>query len=105
MKHKLIFVIIVLITIFSCNKSKETLEEKLWYKSPAKDWFSALPLGNGRLGAMVFGAVEEEHIQMNEESLWAGCPEDPYPENVREHYEMFQQLNVKVNTLKHWLMP
>jgi alpha-L-fucosidase 2 len=94
MKHKLIFAIIALIAISSCNKPK-TLKDKLWYKSPAKDWFSALPLGNGRLGAVVFGTVEEEHIQMNEESLWAGCPEDPYPENVREHYEMFQQLNVE----------
>lgn len=96
MKIKMTFLLIVFVSIYSCNKP-ETIGEKLWYKSPAKDWFSALPLGNGRLGAMVFGTVEEEHIQMNEESLWAGCPEDPYPENVKEHYQKFQELNLKGN--------
>jgi len=96
MRVKMTFLLIVFLSIYSCNKPK-TISEKLWYKSPAKDWFSALPLGNGRLGAMVFGTVEEEHIQMNEESLWAGCPEDPYPENVKEHYLKFQNLNLKGN--------
>lgn len=96
MRVKLSLVIIALISIYSGGQAKG-ISEKLWYKSPAKDWFSALPLGNGRLGAMVFGTVEEEHIQMNEESLWAGCPEDPYPENVKEHYLKFQELNLKGN--------
>jgi len=82
--------------MYSCGQTKR-VGEKLWYKSPAKDWFSALPLGNGRLGAMVFGTLEEEHIQMNEESLWAGCPEDPYPENIQEHYLKFKELNLKGN--------
>lgn len=49
-------------------------EYKLWYDEPANDWFQALPVGNGRLGAMVFGRVEEELIQLNEESVWAGGP-------------------------------
>lgn len=48
----------------------------LWYDRPAKYWVEALPLGNGRLGAMVFGGVEAEHIQFNEESLWSGFPRD-----------------------------
>ncbi len=43
---------------------------------------------------MVYGKPSVEHLQLNEESLWAGCPEDPYPENVREHYEKFQELNL-----------
>jgi alpha-L-fucosidase 2 len=47
---------------------------KLWYKQPAKVWTEALPLGNGRLGAMVFGGVEDELIQLNESSLWSGGP-------------------------------
>jgi len=46
----------------------------LWYKQPAKIWDEALPIGNGRLGAMVFGNPVEERIQINEESIWAGCP-------------------------------
>lgn len=58
---------------------------KLWYKQPAKEWVEALPLGNGRLGAMVYGRVEEELIQLNEETLWSGRPVDlnPNPEAVR----------------------
>ncbi|GGH09451.1 alpha/beta hydrolase [Mucilaginibacter phyllosphaerae] len=47
---------------------------KLWYKQPAKEWTEALPLGNGRLGAMVYGGVGEEHLQLNEGTLWSGGP-------------------------------
>ncbi|SFA76215.1 alpha-L-fucosidase 2 [Cohnella sp. OV330] len=53
------------------NLSSETL---MSYDEPAKDWNSALPVGNGRLGAMVFGTVEEELIQFNEDSVWYGGP-------------------------------
>lgn len=45
---------------------------KLWYRQPAKEWEEALPLGNGRLGAMIFGGVVNERLQMNEESMWYG---------------------------------
>lgn len=48
----------------------------LWYDRPAKQWVEALPLGNGRLGAMVFGDVFKEHFQFNEETLWSGYPRD-----------------------------
>ena len=48
--------------------------QKLWYKKPAKVWTEALPVGNGRLGAMVFGGVAEELIQLNEATLWTGGP-------------------------------
>jgi alpha-L-fucosidase 2 len=47
---------------------------KLWYNQPAKVWTEALPLGNGRLGAMVFGRPENELIQLNEATLWSGGP-------------------------------
>ncbi|MDR0547575.1 MAG: glycoside hydrolase family 95 protein [Dysgonamonadaceae bacterium] len=47
---------------------------KLWYDKPATDWNQALPLGNGRLGAMVFGTPAVEHLQLNEETVWAGSP-------------------------------
>jgi alpha-L-fucosidase 2 len=47
----------------------------LWYKQPAKQWVEALPIGNGRLGAMVFGGVREERLQLNEISLWSGGPQ------------------------------
>ncbi len=44
----------------------------LWYNEPAKQWFEALPLGNGRLGGMVYGGIEREHIQLNEDTVWSG---------------------------------
>ena len=47
---------------------------RLWYQSPAEDWNSALPLGNGKLGAMVFGGPVAERIQLNEDSVWSGKP-------------------------------
>ena len=49
----------------------------LWYRQPATTWNEALPVGNGRLGAMVFGGVQKEHIQLNEETLWTGGPYNP----------------------------
>lgn len=47
---------------------------KLWYDKPAGEWVEALPVGNGRIGAMVFGGVSSELIRLNESSLWSGCP-------------------------------
>jgi hypothetical protein len=57
----------------------------LWYRRPARKWVEALPLGNGRLGAMVFGSAPRERLQLNEESLWAGEPFDVYPHNFAKH--------------------
>ncbi|MEO5683661.1 MAG: glycoside hydrolase family 95 protein [Chitinophagaceae bacterium] len=48
--------------------------DRLWYTKPAKVWTESLPVGNGRLGAMVFGGVQDELIQLNEGSLWTGGP-------------------------------
>jgi alpha-L-fucosidase 2 len=48
----------------------------LWYDTPAKTWVQALPVGNGRLGAMVFGGASSERIQFNEETVWAGYPHE-----------------------------
>lgn len=47
-------------------------EHKLWYAQPAGRWVEALPVGNGRFGGMVFGGVQEERLQLNEDSLWYG---------------------------------
>lgn len=46
----------------------------LWYRAPANEWIYALPIGNGRLGAMVYGGVNREYLQLNEDSLWSGQP-------------------------------
>ena len=56
----------------------------LWYRQPAAQWVEALPVGNGRLGAMVFGGIEQERLQLNEDTLWAGGPYDPSHAAARE---------------------
>src|SRR5258706_12174673 len=48
----------------------------LWYRQPARLWVEALPVGNGRLGAMVFGGIAHERIQFNESTVWTGEPRD-----------------------------
>ncbi|MDV6331000.1 glycoside hydrolase family 95 protein [Asticcacaulis sp. 201] len=53
---------------------EKTRKNVLWYRQPARFWEEALPLGNGRLGAMVFGRVAQERIQINEDTLWSGAP-------------------------------
>lgn len=57
---------------------------KLIYDKPAADWNEALPLGNSRLGAMVFGVPDKEQIQLNEETIWAGQPGNNVPQNTYE---------------------
>lgn len=49
----------------------------LWYRQPAKNWYEALPIGNGYMGAMVFGGIDTENIQLNEGTVWSGGPYTP----------------------------
>lgn len=58
----------------ACDRQSSSNDLRLWYKQPAGNWNEALPVGNGRLGAMIFGNPSKERIQLNEESLWAGAP-------------------------------
>ncbi len=60
----------------SAMLSAQQSDCRLWYDKPAKDWNEALPVGNGRLGAMVYGDCHHETVQLNEESLWAGAKSD-----------------------------
>ncbi len=70
------FALLVLIAFvklgFGQNQPDKTL--KLWYDKPAANWNEALPIGNGRLGAMIFGGPAKEQLQLNEETLWSGGP-------------------------------
>lgn len=62
---------------------------RLWYRQPASEWDEALPIGNGRLAAMVFGGVESERLQLNEETIWAGEKRDRNnPEGLRNLAEV-----------------
>ncbi|PCH71706.1 MAG: hypothetical protein COC06_00220 [Bacteroidales bacterium] len=70
------FILLKIISlIFATNVSAQNNSLlKLWYNEPAKEWVEALPVGNGRLGAMVFGTPQSEKIQLNEETIWGGGP-------------------------------
>ncbi|HEX4950730.1 MAG TPA: glycoside hydrolase family 95 protein, partial [Blastocatellia bacterium] len=59
-----------------CAAQPNAAAQKLWYRQPAVKWEEALPIGNGRLGAMVFGGVAEERLQLNEDTIWAGEKRD-----------------------------
>lgn len=72
---------------------------KLWYKKPADEWEEALPLGNGRLGAMVYGGVEE-HIQVNEESMWYGGRADRNNPDMKEQLPVIRELIFKKEITK-----
>ena len=79
MKNTLLVLAMLLCSLLSNAQSSKLPKPnplRLWYAQPATIWEEALPIGNGRLGAMVFGGVEEDHIQFNEETLWTGAPND-----------------------------
>lgn len=71
MKKLFLAIALLNLTFYSVTAQQN---DKLWYKQPAKVWTEALPIGNGRLGAMIFGNVSEELIQLNESTLWSGGP-------------------------------
>ena len=83
MKKRTIQTLLICITGVYCfysrpAKSEESASLKLWYRTPANNWNEALPVGNGHLGAMVFGGVEEDCLQLNENTLYSGEPTSVY---------------------------
>jgi hypothetical protein len=65
----------ILLSLSFCSRKEGAGDDdrdlKLWYRQPAVEWVEALPIGNGRLGAMIFGGAEEERIQFNEDTGWS----------------------------------
>ncbi|WP_211999787.1 glycoside hydrolase N-terminal domain-containing protein [Chitinophaga sp. HK235] len=68
---------------------------KLWYRQPAKQWVEALPVGNGRIGAMVFGGIQREELQLNEGYLWSGTPRNGDNPQAKETLPLMRQLLVE----------
>lgn len=68
---------------------------RLWYKQPAAVWEEALPLGNGRMGAMIFGDPVNEQIQVNEDSMWYGGPVDRINPDTKEYLPRIRELILK----------
>ena len=103
---KTYFIVVVFITSIAAYAQKLG-DMKLWYNKPAMYWEEALPLGNGRLGAMVSGSVEQDTIQLNEDTFWSGSPYNncnqyalKYLKQIREaidegRYQEAQQLSLK----------
>lgn len=96
--YRLLFLLIPCTGI--AQKSSHQLNDKsfdpattLWYSSPAQKWEEAMPVGNGRLGAMVFGKYKEERIQLNEETYWSG---GPYTTVVKDGYKVLPDIQKKV---------
>ena len=88
--------IAIILSIFlltlNCQGESSGQSLKLWYTQPATIWEEALPIGNGRLGAMVFGGIIEDHIQFNEETLWTGAPHDYSHEGASQYLGKIREL-------------
>lgn len=81
-----------LLLILPKETARAQSENRLFYNEPAKSWLEALPIGNGRLGAMVYGGVLQEQIQFNEETLWTGGPHDYSHKGAGKHLDQIRQL-------------
>jgi alpha-L-fucosidase 2 len=76
----------------SADPVDDSLGPVLFYRQPAKEWAEALPIGNGRLGGMVFGGVPAERIQLNEDTFWSGGPYDPINPEALQYLPKVRQL-------------
>jgi alpha-L-fucosidase 2 len=83
---------ILFICCFLLVLAASAQELKLWYKQPAAKWTDALPIGNGRLGAMVFGGLEKDRLQFNEETLWTGGPREYNRKGAYQYLPQIRQL-------------
>ena len=92
-KTVFLFLSIVCCSVAIAQKTNSGL--KLWYNKPATIWEEALPLGNAKTGAMVFGGVAEERFQLNDNTLWSGYPN---PGNVSEGPKILQQVREQLFT-------
>jgi alpha-L-fucosidase 2 len=88
LKYPALLIVLASIRVIGQDVNPSTL---LWYESPAGAWEEALPVGNGRLGAMVFGRFDEELIQLNEETYWSGGPYSTVVEGGAEVLPEIQQ--------------
>ncbi len=84
--------ILSIITLFSMSALHAADELTLWYSNPAEAWVEALPVGNSRMGAMIFGGVNRERIQLNDETFWAGSPHNNNNPEGLKHLQEIRQL-------------
>ena len=92
---KLLLALFTVFGLASCVESVEEVKDnnqRLWYDRPAEHWLEALPLGNSRMGAMVYGGILEEEIQLNEETFWSGGPHDNNSKTALQYLPKVRQL-------------
>ena len=91
MKTKITWVVTAVATVL-LSLPAQAREYRLWYDRPAATWTQALPIGNGVMGGMVFGTPAVEHIQLNEETIWAGQPNQVLNPDAKEYLPKVRQL-------------
>lgn len=101
MNKKIQLLILFVLILVSCNTKEhesQTNKFQLWFDRPAKVWTEALPIGNGRLGAMIYGDVNNELLQLNEESLWAGTRINNNNPEALKNLKQIQELLLEGNS-------
>ena len=99
MKKTLLIAMSALLGLCTCSQqTDDTLT--LWYDKPAELWVEALPIGNGRLGAMIYGNPINEEIQLNEETVWGGSPHNNVNPLAKDHLDEIRALIFEGENLK-----
>ena len=89
---KVLLVLAATLLVACCTREIDQKDCLMWYDSPAGIWLEALPLGNSHLGAMVYGGVQSEQIQFNEETFWSGGPHNNNSSESLEHLQEVRNL-------------
>jgi alpha-L-fucosidase 2 len=98
MPSKVIVCWLIALAVLCCSATLHGASEPnqremvLWYRQPATTWHQAMPLGNGMIGAMIFGGVSQERIALNESSFWSGRPHDYDDTNAFQYFPRIRDL-------------
>ena len=108
MKKKLFLLLLVFVAAIDVTHAQD---RKLWYSAPAQGWLEALPIGNSRMGGMVYGGTAREVIALNEETFWSGGPHNnnskdalPYLKAVRDSIFAGNEMYAEQVTAKHFVV-
>ena len=91
MNIRVLFSLLLCFCCFACAETQKKESLVLWYNEPSENWNEALPIGNGRAGAMVFGGVDKEQLQLNENTLYSGEPSTVF-KDIKITPEMFDKV-------------
>src|SRR6266404_1680722 len=97
------WIVVVGVSLLLCSRSQPeaaTLDKTVWFDTPGKNFEESCPLGNGRLGAMLFGGVNEERVVLNESSVWSGSKQDADREGAAKILPEIQRLLLEGKNLE-----